>query len=49
EPCFEEERLDGDITFELGVRMLWSSVALIGALREKKIRELLIMIIRDTR
>ncbi|NMB85445.1 MAG: DUF2953 domain-containing protein, partial [Methanothrix sp.] len=46
EPCFEEERLDGDITFELGVRMLWSSVALIGALREKKIRELLIMIIR---
>ena len=44
EPCFEEQLLEGDITFELGVRMLWPSVALINALREKKIRELLIMI-----
>lgn len=47
EPCFEEERLEGDITVELGVRMLWPSVALINALREKKIRKLLIMIIRE--
>jgi len=49
EPCFEEQLLEGDITFELGVRMLWPSVALINALREKKIRELLIMIIRERR
>lgn len=49
EPCFEEERLEGDITVELGVRMLWPSVALFNALREKKIRELLIMIIREMR
>ncbi|OPX76522.1 MAG: hypothetical protein A4E44_00588 [Methanosaeta sp. PtaB.Bin018] len=49
EPCFDKERLEGDITVELGARMLWPSVALIKALREKRIRELLIMMIRERR
>lgn len=47
EPCFEEERLEGDIEVELRIRMIWTSVALINALREKKIRKILIMIIRE--
>lgn len=48
EPCFQEGRLEGEIKVELGARMLWTSVALINSLREKKIRKLLIMIIRET-
>ena len=41
EPCFDGERLEGDLAGELRARMLWPVMAIIGSLRERKIRRLL--------
>jgi hypothetical protein len=41
EPYFEGERLEGDFAAELRARMLWMVMAMIGSLRERKIRRLL--------
>ena len=42
EPCFEEERLEGEFSTRLSVRLLWTMLAFINALREGKIRRLLL-------
>jgi hypothetical protein len=42
EPCFEEEKLEGEFSASLNVRLLWSVIALIDSLREKRIRMLLL-------
>ncbi|VVB69637.1 Uncharacterised protein [uncultured archaeon] len=41
EPRFDGEQLEGDFTAELRARMLWIAMAMIGSLRERKIRRLL--------
>jgi len=41
EPYFDGERLEGDFAAELRARMLWMAMAMIGSLRERKIRRLL--------
>jgi len=41
EPRFDGEWLEGDFTAELRARMLWPVVAMVGSLRERKIRRLL--------
>jgi hypothetical protein len=40
EPSFDRTRLDGSFLTELQTRMLWMAIALLRALREKKIRNL---------
>ena len=42
EPCFEEERLEGEFSTRLSVRLLWTMLAFISALREANIRRLLL-------
>ena len=46
EPCFEEERLEGEFSTRLSVRLLWTMLAFINALREGKIRRLLLEVSR---
>ncbi len=46
EPRFDGERLEGDFTAELRARVLWMVVAMIGALREREIRRLLVEMAR---
>jgi len=41
EPFFEGERLEGELTAELKIRLLWIAKAVIDALREKEIRSLI--------
>ena len=42
EPCFEEERLEGEFSTRLSVILLWTMLAFISALREANIRRLLL-------
>ena len=42
QPCFEEEKLEGYFSAKLKTRLLWTMMALIKSLREKKIRTLLL-------
>jgi hypothetical protein len=42
EPCFEEERLEGEFSTRLSIRLLWTMLAFINVLREGNIRRLLL-------
>lgn len=46
EPCFEEEILEGEFSTSLSVRLLWTMLAFLNALREGKIRRLLLEVSR---
>jgi Protein of unknown function (DUF2953) len=46
EPCFDEEKLEGELSTRFSVRLLWTMVALINVLREGKIRRLLLDVSR---
>jgi hypothetical protein len=46
DPCFEEEKLEGEFSASLNVRLLWTVIALIDSLREKRIRMLLLEVSR---
>jgi hypothetical protein len=41
EPCFEGERLEGELIAEIEARLLWAAYAMIKALRAREIRLLL--------
>jgi len=41
EPCFEGERLEGELVADIEARVLWAVFAVISALREREIRLLL--------
>jgi hypothetical protein len=46
EPYFEGERLEGEFSSRLKTKLLWITVASFNAIREEKIRKLLINIVR---
>ena len=46
-PSFGGIMLEGEFVTEIRARMLWAMVALVGSLREKKIRTLLWEVVRS--